>query len=165
MKIKPIRWRLFLIQLAICLVGTVVFAALDDETLSLQGLTHYKYMPAGALFAFVFLPVTTVAWITYNAYREQRAPRTYVTEDGKVAARPKRWRLLLLQVAVSFALFLGLAFLDDEVNTLGDLMRLENAPAAVLYTLFFFVFTVVARLAFAGVSDTGEEVSGGERAV
>ena len=112
-------------------------------------LTHYGYVPAWAIFAFVCLPGTTVVLgIAYGAYCEQHTPRACVAADGTVVTRPRRWRLLLLQLVISFALAVALAFLDDEVNSLGDLMRIENIPAAVIYTLALFGITIVVRIMY-----------------
>ena len=145
---EVIRWRPLRLQLAVSLACAVALAALDDETLSLRGLTHYAYMPAPALFAFVFLPITTVVRIAYYAYRERRTGA-----GDPTGLRPIRWLVLLLQLAASFSFALMLGLLDEGGGlSLRDVMVLENAPAMVIYTLVFFLITMLARFVMAEVA-------------
>lgn len=78
----------------------------------------------------------------YTKRQQREAHEARVIEDSTQTIRR---RLLLLQLAVSFACSLTLGFLDEETHSLWDLIRLENLPALVLYTLVFFGMTMILR--------------------
>ena len=67
----------------------------------------------------------------------------------------KKQALLLLSC---FILTLLLALLDRDVTSFGSLVRWENVPALVLYTLFF-------RLMIAGVTRASRAFSASTRSV